>query len=172
MVNIEWRYQTGFGLGTLLLQPFGIGLEHGSAEWSNAYQFNISFDPIDEHGQFIHPVFAHESAPSGDTPVIVGLIGDIHSSACVEHIFLYILGVWVHGAHLVEIAYLLILTHAREFDKRSIEFDLLLWVWLRLAMSEHILNMSHWHYLIHFESAVIESSQHFGLAEHTLASFG
>ena len=38
-----------------------------------------------------------------------------------------------------------------------------------MAMSKDILNVPHGHYLVHLKTAVIESSEHFGLAQHTFA---
>ena len=142
MVDIERRNKSWFAARTLVLQFRRVLVEHGLRERPNANEFDIAFEEVDEHWQFVEPILTHDAPPSGDTPVVVGLIGNIHSSTLVKDVVLDILGVRVHGASLVEIDYLLILAHARELNKRAVDLDLFLRIRLGVTMRKDVFDMA------------------------------
>ncbi len=172
MVDIERRDESGFGECAFILQFFWVLLQHSFAARSYADEFNIPFEPVDEHRQFVQPVLTEDSSPVRDAPIVITFVGDIHSSSLIKDILLDILGVWVHSAELIEVANLFIFAYAREFDKWSVYFHGLLCIWLRVSSSEHVFDVSHGNDLFDLKTAVVESSEHFGFAQCAFASLG
>ena len=172
MIDVERRNESRSCQNTFLLQVFGVLVEHCSGQRTNADQFDITLEPVDQHGQFVKPILAHYASPRGYTPIAVCLVGYIHTAMLVEDNILDIFGIRVHGAELVEETDLTILAYSRQFDERAVEFDLFLRVGLHLTMGKDVLDMSHRYDLVHHKTAVIQASEDFGLGKHAFATFG
>jgi len=164
---IGWD-KAGFKPDASFLKIFAIEFEIVLAQGADPDDLHIALDDVDEHGQFIEPEFAEETAQGCDSEIVPEFSSFIQA-VVVIHISLHIFGIGMHGSEFVNIKLLSVFSDSSQSYNRTIS---------RMVIIKRspdfpgfpVQEVSYVFLLQNLKPATIESAQCFGAGDHPVLS--
>ena len=109
-VDIERRQEAWLRFYPKFLYLFFVQIEILLTQRAHTYQFHLTLQDVDEHGQLVEPGLTQELSPLGDAIVVIELATHIQVVVLID-IGLQVLRIGIHGAELEHIELLPVLPY-------------------------------------------------------------